>query len=713
MSPPDNVYKQKSGMYSPLPPAPRPDYFRTPDTGVSLAGISRSRTDPNTERLIAHRATQASEWTIHWRTPAMMVAAFVVGVCLALGQHFLYAWLHQRTLDDDDKKVKMVLYGRALAFFSKVAFCSCCVLVFRQRIWRTFRASALSVLSIDQLFLATEDPSLFLNWETLSNAPFAVATALVIWLIPLATIIFSPGALSFGWYYDQSSSNLTVPNLNFSMEAVQNWRVPHLMPDGTQKRAVMYWNTTDIPGTKEGYFDYFDQPSSDLTRVSYMMAYSMLDRPVNRQDARFNSCGGNYNCTYTTSFVGPGYKCEMVADGADDNGKLAEMGAPFNTSDLVPQGKHVYLAEVDQGEYKRPQLDNLGAGGVPPGDPPADLGVFKFEPVLWIGYSVNSTVKLSPDDPLAQNWTTRYDPHIFRCIHYETKYTVHYDYTDPFFKMTTDYEYLTPIVDTNFTRFAENGTINYNDPQPAANYVSPRTDIPRYRKVAAYHALGQSMRKFLRGNIELEAEFPGPSFARVASEITQTRLVSNVTSEPVQELPKKIQAFYGDLVLSLFSAPQMLVVSDTQVSVQRTRYLSTFIYSPGKLWGCYAPVIFFVFIILLMGAWTIYKDGTTFSVGFSRIMVATRNQTLDDISRGACLANDPFPMELMETKLQFGVLNDHTELEYVGQDGPQAVEHCAFGVPSEVTRIRRGVPYSGLRRRQRPESVIIEKQKMG
>jgi hypothetical protein len=699
MSPPDSVYQQKSGMYSPLPPAPRPDYFRAPGTNLSLTGVTRSRTDPNTERLIAHRATQASEWTIHWRTPAMMVASFVVGVCLAMGQHFLYAWLHHRVLSDEEEKVRMVLYGRALAFFSKVAFCSCCILVFRQRIWRTFRSSALSVLSIDQLFLATEDPSLFLNWETLSKAPFAVATALVIWLIPLATIIFSPGALSFGWYYDQNSVNLTVPNLNFSMETIQDWRIPMLNADGTSKRSLMYWNTTDIAGTKPGFVDYFDQPSSDLTRVSYMMAYSMMNHPVNRQDARFKSCGGDYNCTYTTSFVGPGYKCEMIANSADDNDKLADLGAPFNTSVLVPQGKYVYLAQVDEGEYKKPQAANLGQGGIPLGDTPEDLGVFKAEPVLWIGYSVNSTEKLSPDDPLAKNWTRRYDPHVFRCIHYETKYTVQYDYTDPFFKMNTTYEYLSPILDTNFTKYA-NGTINFDDPQPSTNYILPGTDIPRYRRVAAYHALGMAMRKFLRGNIELEAEFPGPSFARVASEITQTRLVSNITSEPVSELPRKIQSFYSDLALSLFSAPQMSVVSETTVEVKRTRYQSTFIYSPGKLWGCYAPVIFFTLLILLMGAWTIYKDGTTFSVGFSRILVATRNQTLDEIARGACLANDPFPMELMETKLQFGVLNEHAEMmELVGPDGPIGVGHCAFGVPSEVSPIRRGVPYAGLRRR--------------
>ena len=149
------------------------------------------------------------------------------------------------------------------------------------------------------------------------------------------------------------------------------------------------------------------------------------------------------------------------------------------------------------------------------------------------------------------------------------------------------------------------------------------------------------------------------------------------------------------MVLSLFSAPQMLVVDEERVVVNRTRFQSTFIYNPEKLWACYAPVILVTLIILIIGAWKIIQDGTTYSVGFSRIMVTTRNTTLDDISRGACLGNDPFPLELMRTRLQFGVLNDHDE-EYVGVEALPGIGHCAFGVPSELSLIRRGQPYAGL-----------------
>jgi hypothetical protein len=132
-----------------------------------------------TERLIAHRATQSTHWRVHWRIPALMVFAFFMGIVFALLQHFLYTFLHHRREDDEDKKFRWVLYGRALAYLSKVAFGGCVVLVFRQRMWTAFRAQALTVLSIDQIFGATEDPSVFGNWEAVSSAPVLCAIAMV------------------------------------------------------------------------------------------------------------------------------------------------------------------------------------------------------------------------------------------------------------------------------------------------------------------------------------------------------------------------------------------------------------------------------------------------------------------------------------------------------------------------------------------------------
>ena len=684
---------------------------KTPDSAASFRTTFSRRVDSDTERLIQRRSTQAALWKVHWRTPTLMLLSFLTGMSLALGQHLLYRSLHHTTENSEPKRVRVVLYGRALAYLSNSAFVGCLILCYRQRIWTTFRERALSVWAIDQIFLATEDPSLFLNWEVISKATLVTAMAVVIWLTPIATIIFSPGALTFGDYFDVAISKSPVPTLNFTHESYQDWRLPVFMPDGSSKRSVMYYNTTDIAGKAPGWFDYYDQPSSDLTRIALMTAYSMKDQSLNRENARLNACGGNYNCTYTTDFLGPGYKCDALAKGVGDNDKLAEAGAPFDTSYLVPEGKNVYFSEVDLGEFERPQVGNLSAGGVPIGHVADDFGVFKAEPVLWIGFSINSTERLPTDSPFIKSWDYRYDPYVFRCEHYETKYTVKFNYSGPFYNTDISYEFLTPIINTTLTKVGTDDHYYY-DAAPTSNFINPRTDVPLYKKTAAYHAMGQALRTFLRGRLEMDPPKPGPSYARVYSEIINTRLVANSSGTPLPDLLELIPTFYAKMLLSLFSAPQMLIISQEYVEVNSTRYRSTFIYNPEKLWACYAPVVFFVFIFLLVGAWTIWQDGTTFSVGFSRVMVTTRNTTIDEISRGACLGNDPFPSELMHTKLKFGVLNENeSEVEYMGMDGHAPIGHCAFGVPSELTTIRFGVPYAGLDRRRDNPMLLKEKEK--
>ncbi|KAF2125937.1 hypothetical protein P153DRAFT_369928 [Dothidotthia symphoricarpi CBS 119687] len=708
---PGNIYSKQSppedkSYFSPtLSIGARSPFARRPDTLYSFGSNTvRPRSDSMTERLIAHRAMQSTQWKVHWRTPMLMTCSFVTGVMLAIAQHLLYKRLHHMEIADEEKKVLYVLYGRALAYLCKVAFGTCVVLVYRQRSWRTFRSRALTVLSIDHLFDAVENPSLFGNWEVLSNAPIAVMIALVFWLIPVATIIFSPGALTFGTFLDREIVNISVPNLDFSTESWKNYRVPNVTADGMSQRAMIFYNTTDPAKEphREGWFDYYDQPSAELSRVAILLAYNSMSHPNTMQGARQAMCGGPYNCTYEQTFVGPGYQCEEVANGVNDDKKLAELGAPFNTSLLVPEGRYIYHANIDMGDYSRPQKNvtfQKGRAGVPDGPIPDDLGVFKSEPVLWIGYSVNSTESLVKDSPYAVNWTHRYDPHVMRCVHHETRYTVLWNYTEPSFSATaTKREFLSPVVDTNFSRF-DDGLTNEDDPQPVANFVSPRTNVQLYKKTAAYHAMGQMLRTFLRGEVGMEAPLPGPSYAQPESDITKTRLVDK-SSEPKADLQTELEDFYTDMILSLLSLPTMLVVQNDTTQVDRTRYQPSFVYVPVRLWQCYVPVIFITFLILLFGFWTIWEDGTTFSTGFSRILVTTRNTTLDDISRGACLGNDPFPVELMHTKLKFGVLGEGTEMDYLGMDSVQSVGHCAFGVASEVVPIKKGVPYAGLQRRR-------------
>ena len=260
-----------------------------------------------------------------------------------------------------------------------------------------------------------------------------------------------------------------------------------------------------------------------------------MDHPNIRQGARQEACGGSYNCTYEQSFTGPSYQCEEVASNFDDTEGSNNSDAPFNMSILAPQGSYVYYAEVDKGAYPRPQAAEDRRRGRGAGRP---------------------TKELATDDPLAINWTHRYDSHIIRCIHMEARYTVKWEFTEPSFKSTIELKHQAPVVDTDFPRGVD-GKIDYTTmPRPTDNYISPRHNVGVYKKIAAYHAIGDMFREFLRGHVDITAPKPGPYYAQVHSNVTMTRLVQK-NSEPKNNLTAEIEAFYSDMVVSLLSVPEM------------------------------------------------------------------------------------------------------------------------------------------------------------
>ena len=156
------------------------------------------------------------------------------------------------------------------------------------------------------------------------------------------------------------------------------------------QRSLNFYNTTEPAeeerrdGTKysettESFFDYYDQPSKNARRLAFSSVY--MQKPQPRENASTVFCGSGWNCTYTISFVGPGYQCDDVDE---TNG----FDAPFTLAELAPNGSLVYAAEVDQGDYSYQD----------PANGTESLGVFKNEPNLWIGYAINTSKLYSYDE---------------------------------------------------------------------------------------------------------------------------------------------------------------------------------------------------------------------------------------------------------------------------------------------------------------------------
>lgn len=468
-----------------------------------------------------------------------------------------------------------------------------------------------------------------------------------------------------------------VATLNFTRESYFDFREE----DENEIRgvSVSYYNTTDREGKSEHFFDYYDQPSKNARRLAFSSAYMKKAQP--RENARLTFCGNGWNCTYSINFLGPGYKCEEVSD-------FGASGIPFKLNRIAPEGNFTYLAEVDQHDYKNPQIDTRD--GVPIQQPPfpASLGVFESEPVLWIGYA-NKTSELYPDDsPYAKKWKNVHQPHIFKCVMHHTNYTFEMQYRPVQVAVLKQRDFLYPVVNTTLEANSRNTTDWVAG--PSTNFIRPKEDPRTYKLTAAYHSMGALLRTFLRGNIEMIAD----RFIVTRSDISETRLIDSNTSYPQPNLMDDVQHLFEDMLITLLSEPTLILAETADVPCRKTRFLVVYVYYKGNLWVGYAVVITITFAFILVGAWSIHQNGVASDVLFSRIMVTTRNPTLDHLSVGACLGGDPFPKELTETKLRFGVLREDDPRE-----GPLGrVEHCCFGTMGETKEIVKGGTYAGLKK---------------
>ncbi|EUC50771.1 hypothetical protein COCMIDRAFT_21784 [Bipolaris oryzae ATCC 44560] len=628
--------------------------------------------DADTQAILDRRSGELAQWHIYWTTPALVMLLFLAGFAAAVGHHLFYAYLDGKPAT---AQLKMVRYGTALAFFVKSTLAGCVIICNRQRIWYTFRRKAMTIKGIDGLFSATEDPTqFFMNWEMARNGKLATLMAACTWLIPLASVL-SPASLTSQLSTLHENGTCSVANLNFAQEADYDFRDQKSF----YKKSLSFFNTTDIKAQQPGWFDYYDQPSKTARRLAFSSVY--MQKPQSRENAAMSFCGEGWNCTYSINFLGPGYKCDDLNDTDKDK-------APFSMDILAPKGNVTYYADVDQGDYHYQNPKEKGDM----------LGVIQSEPNLWIGYAINTYQPYAPDSPFYETWKTVHEPRMFKCVMHYTNYTFEMDYSPRQNATRKQRDFLAPVVDT---------TVQWDDKSndwtasPAQNFIRPSDDVGKYKVASTYHTLGMLLRRFLRGKIVKN------NVLITYTDLSETRLANSSTSYPLVDLKTEMQDLFEDMIITLLSDPNLVAAQTQNTACEKSRTMMVYVYYKQSLWIGYAIVIAITFAFVLVGAWSLYKNGVASDVLFSRIMVTTRNPTLDHLSVGACLGGDPFPKDLTKTKLRFGVL-----LEDDPREGPLGkVEHCCFGTVGETKEIVKGGTYAGLKEwRGKEKSSVDEKE---
>ncbi|KAF5027073.1 hypothetical protein F66182_842 [Fusarium sp. NRRL 66182] len=619
-------------------------YDKTPNVGA----VRRSTTIALPESGPLWLRVVKSRWS--------MVGCLIFGVAAALGHHFLYNALDGREALNQQWWLRL---GQLISFISNASFVLAAMMAHQQIAWQAVGKKGFSVKAVDSLFGSGHYITELFSREAWVKSWFVMFLALYMWFSPLVVILTSatldvePG--------DKVENTLcpSVRTLNFSNEAKESYQTPKRAESETFKNGLSLsgYNVTAPGGNLAedaedlDAFEYYNVPSSFLVRIADGVFSS--GQPIHKKDVALEICGEGWNCSTTIHFVGPGYNCKEVANGVgSEMESFGDAEPPFDLSQLVPVSNFTYWADTDKGEYMRPQMSNVSVGGIPSeedGPPfPENLGAFRTEPMIWIGYAaVEDYNKLHANSSEADGWNDDYTPIIFACDHWEVNYTVTFNYTAGFQTYNvTNRDYKRKIIDTtwsSWTNESTDGTADGNVAEPERNYVSPRNDYARYRRIAAFHSLGLKLREAIFGNVRVQGGVAadGP--------ITATTLLNRPESLAVPNFQDEVRRTYEDLLISLLSDPQLLAVAwaadpsklsgtgvggqDTKYECERRQIANFFDYD----WPILVAVYVVSFVIASVGVYfgisAMASDGTYAQRGmtFSSIAGATKSVSADQI----------------------------------------------------------------------------------
>lgn len=163
---------------------------------------------------------------IHWLSPTVMIASLIAGVCFAIGHHCYYTWLNGRVVGNVGKQQWALRFGNAFATVVALCLKTAVGIAYIQHLWRTLRYRFVSLKTINDAFGIGGNILSFLNWELWRKVQTGAVLALVLWCIPLSTLL-PPATLSVGHAEKLEFANMQVLKMdisNSSLERVFTYR---------------------------------------------------------------------------------------------------------------------------------------------------------------------------------------------------------------------------------------------------------------------------------------------------------------------------------------------------------------------------------------------------------------------------------------------------------------------------------------------------------
>ena len=123
----------------------------------------------------------------------------------------------------------------------------------------------------------------------------------------------------------------------------------------------------------------------------------------------------------------------------------------------------------------------------------------------------------------------------------------------------------------------------------------------------------------------------------------------------------------------LFTGNPISAATTAVVEAMITTFPTEYLYLSQRLWTIYGISLRIVLAAVISGGVMFAVNGIDADLSFSQVLVTTRNETLDRLSRGCNLGGWTISHELMKTKVRFGeVMAEDPEMSDVG--------HASFGL---------------------------------
>ncbi|KAF5681537.1 hypothetical protein FCIRC_5507 [Fusarium circinatum] len=428
-------------------------------TTTSKTSLLSANQEPN-ESTTSTDSHYSSTWSNILRSRWLMVACLAFGIAAAVGHDTL---------------------NKQLSAYQQIA-------------WTSVAHRNFSVHAVDSLFGAAHNAIELLNAEAWKKAWFVMLLALYMWISPLV-VIFTSATLNVDNQVDRTCHN--VRTLNFNHEAKKKWthRRKAEGDEILQGGRVSWYNDTLPDEDGPDVFDFWISPSAYLEEISSRVLTG--GQALQRDEVADEICGEGYDCSTIIYFTGPGYKCEQLANGTNSTVKQFNgRDAPFNMSRMIPEGWNTYNCVADEGDYAEQQIEHEKYFNRPlqilPF--PKNLGTFRTEPIIWLGYvTVDDVLVRHAENSSQKGWDTDFTPIISACEHWQVDYTVNLTYTRGFQSYNvTNREYRRKVINTTYVEdSADGGTLDKTVAEPQENYVYPK-DWRNYQ--LAYGVMGSESR---------------------------------------------------------------------------------------------------------------------------------------------------------------------------------------------------------------------------